>query len=74
MDIGGTATTSEFMKHVLDEIELQTPEIGFTSIVYIRPKKIKFKLLLYYLLFFFKMRNLQEVASNNFRKKIYIFF
>ena len=28
IDIGGTATTSEFMKHVLDEIHNQTPEIG----------------------------------------------
>lgn len=27
-DLGGTATTSEFMKHVLDEIQQHTPEIG----------------------------------------------
>ena len=28
IDIGGNASTSEFMKHVLDEIQAQTPEIG----------------------------------------------
>ena len=27
-DIGGSATTAEFMKRVTDEIELHTPEIG----------------------------------------------
>ena len=27
-DIGGTATTTEFMKAVIEEIKLQTPEIG----------------------------------------------
>jgi isocitrate/isopropylmalate dehydrogenase len=28
VDIGGTASTSEFMKVVLDEIQRNTPEIG----------------------------------------------
>jgi isocitrate dehydrogenase (NAD+) len=28
VDIGGTASTSEFMKHVLEEIQIHTPEIG----------------------------------------------
>lgn len=28
IDINGSATTSEFMKHLLEEIENQTPEIG----------------------------------------------
>ncbi len=28
IDVGGNLTTSEFMTHVLDEINLQTPEIG----------------------------------------------
>jgi hypothetical protein len=28
IDINGTASTSEFMKHLLEEIERQTPEIG----------------------------------------------
>ena len=28
IDINGSATTSEFMKHLLEEIEKQTPEIG----------------------------------------------
>lgn len=27
-DIGGTASTSEFMKHVVEEIQIHTPEIG----------------------------------------------
>ena len=27
-DIGGSATTAEFMKKVTEEIELHTPEIG----------------------------------------------
>jgi isocitrate/isopropylmalate dehydrogenase len=27
-DIGGTATTTEFMKQVIEEIDSQTPEIG----------------------------------------------
>jgi isocitrate dehydrogenase (NAD+) len=27
-DIGGTATTTEFMKQVIDEVQLHTPEIG----------------------------------------------
>lgn len=28
VDIGGTATTSEFMRQVFEEIQIQTPEIG----------------------------------------------
>lgn len=28
-DIGGTATTTEFMKQVVEEIQVQTPEIGW---------------------------------------------
>jgi isocitrate/isopropylmalate dehydrogenase len=31
IDIGGNASTSEFMKHVLEEIQLQTPEVGLKS-------------------------------------------
>ena len=27
-DIGGTASTTEFMRKVLEEIQIQTPEIG----------------------------------------------
>ena len=34
VDINGNATTSEFMKHVLDEIESQTPEIGFFFLIW----------------------------------------
>jgi isocitrate/isopropylmalate dehydrogenase len=31
IDIGGNATTSEFMKHILEEIQKQTPEVGLKS-------------------------------------------
>lgn len=31
-DIGGTASTTEFMRKVLEEIQIQTPEIGFKNI------------------------------------------
>lgn len=39
IDIGGSATSSEFMKHVLEEIEAQTPEtgiIGFKNALFSR--------------------------------------
>jgi isocitrate/isopropylmalate dehydrogenase len=45
VDIGGSATTTEFMRQVLEEIQMQTPEIG------------KFKIIIFFFFYYFKCPN-----------------
>ena len=33
VDIGGTSTTTEFMKKVIEEIDIHTPEIGIVKYI-----------------------------------------